>query len=147
MIPPQNGKPNLDGLRDLVTKFEKQQFPIGWDCWRDEAANPAEQSPARPTIQSGAQPAAQSTPAQPGCPETEAAASRNPTQVELAESQDAQLFRSYILAALPGWILTAIAVSLGAPFWFGLLQQVVNLRNAGSKPPRADALPAAGSNS
>jgi hypothetical protein len=33
-----------------------------------------------------------------------------------------------------GWALTAIAVSLGAPFWFDTLNRVMNLRNAG-KPP------------
>jgi hypothetical protein len=33
-----------------------------------------------------------------------------------------------------GWIITAIAVSLGAPFWFDLLRKVVNLRSSGEKP-------------
>lgn len=32
---------------------------------------------------------------------------------------------------LPGWILTAIAVSLGAPFWFDTLNRFMNIRNAG----------------
>ena len=31
-----------------------------------------------------------------------------------------------------GW--TAIALSLGAPFWFDLLQKIMSLRAAGSKP-------------
>jgi len=35
---------------------------------------------------------------------------------------------------LLGWLLTALAVSLGAPFWFDLLNQVVNLRITGPKP-------------
>jgi hypothetical protein len=33
-----------------------------------------------------------------------------------------------------GWIFTAIAVSLGAPFWFDTLNRLINLRSAG-KPP------------
>jgi len=33
-----------------------------------------------------------------------------------------------------GWFLTIVAVSLGAPFWFDLLNKIVNLRNAGQKP-------------
>ncbi len=33
-----------------------------------------------------------------------------------------------------GWILTAIAVSLGAPFWFDTLNQFMNIRNAGRAP-------------
>jgi hypothetical protein len=35
---------------------------------------------------------------------------------------------------LLGWILTAIAVSLGAPFWFDTLNRFVNLRSAGRAP-------------
>lgn len=33
-----------------------------------------------------------------------------------------------------GWIVTALAVSLGAPFWFDLLQKLVNIRGSGEKP-------------
>jgi len=36
-----------------------------------------------------------------------------------------------------GWILTAFGVSLGAPFWFGTLQQFMGLRAAGPKPARS----------
>lgn len=36
--------------------------------------------------------------------------------------------------ALVGWLLSGIAASLGAPYWFALLQQVLGLRNAGPKP-------------
>lgn len=32
---------------------------------------------------------------------------------------------------LPGWILTALAISLGAPFWFDLLNKLVQLRGSG----------------
>jgi len=40
---------------------------------------------------------------------------------------------------IPGWLLTALAVSLGAPFWFELLQNLINLRAAGPKPDRSIA--------
>jgi hypothetical protein len=33
-----------------------------------------------------------------------------------------------------GWLLTALAGLLGAPFWFDTLQTIVNVRNAGPKP-------------
>jgi hypothetical protein len=33
-----------------------------------------------------------------------------------------------------GWIITAIAVSLGAPFWFDTLNRFMNIRNAGRSP-------------
>jgi hypothetical protein len=35
---------------------------------------------------------------------------------------------------LLGWILTAIAVSMGAPFWFDTLNRFMNIRNAGRSP-------------
>lgn len=41
------------------------------------------------------------------------------------------------LLVLLGWIITALAVSLGSPFWFDLLKSFVNLRAAGPKPPPA----------
>jgi hypothetical protein len=39
-----------------------------------------------------------------------------------------------LLAALVGWALTALAVSQGAPFWFDLLNKLVNLRSTGQRP-------------
>ena len=35
---------------------------------------------------------------------------------------------------LVGWIITVYAISLGAPFWFGALQKIVNIRSAGDAP-------------
>jgi len=37
-------------------------------------------------------------------------------------------------AHIPGWLLTIIAVSLGAPFWFDLLNRFMNIRSAGRAP-------------
>ena len=33
-----------------------------------------------------------------------------------------------------GWLLTALLVMLGGPFWFDLLSRLVSLRGAGPKP-------------
>jgi len=33
-----------------------------------------------------------------------------------------------------GWLITAVAISFGAPFWFDLLGKLVDLRKAGKKP-------------
>jgi len=41
--------------------------------------------------------------------------------------------------AIFGWIVTAFATALGAPFWFSALQGLLKIRNAGSRPERADA--------
>jgi hypothetical protein len=42
-------------------------------------------------------------------------------------------------STVPGWCITAVAIGLGAPFWFSLLQTVGSMRNAGPKPKRTDA--------
>ena len=41
---------------------------------------------------------------------------------------------SWSLLHLLGWVLTALAVSLGAPFWFDTLNRFMNLRAAGKTP-------------
>ncbi len=38
------------------------------------------------------------------------------------------------LMAICGWLLTALAASLGAPFWFDLLGKAINMRLAGATP-------------
>ncbi|MGC4099542.1 MAG: hypothetical protein QM706_20800 [Nitrospira sp.] len=39
---------------------------------------------------------------------------------------------------LVGWLLTGLGISLGAPFWFELLNKVASLRAAGPKPSTVD---------
>ncbi|MEO8596834.1 MAG: hypothetical protein ABI759_26175 [Candidatus Solibacter sp.] len=43
-------------------------------------------------------------------------------------------FGGVIWDHLLGWIITAIAVSMGAPFWFDTLNRFMNIRNAGRAP-------------
>lgn len=38
------------------------------------------------------------------------------------------------LATVVGWLITAIAISLGAPFWFDALGKLAHLRTSGKKP-------------
>ncbi|TKB92551.1 MAG: hypothetical protein E8D41_07015 [Nitrospira sp.] len=42
------------------------------------------------------------------------------------------------LTQVLGWMFTATALTLGAPFWFDLLQKFVNVRGAGGRPKRED---------
>lgn len=39
-----------------------------------------------------------------------------------------------LLFSVFGWLLTALATTLGAPFWFDLLKKIVHIRNTGFKP-------------
>ncbi|NWF94114.1 MAG: hypothetical protein HXY46_14530 [Syntrophaceae bacterium] len=52
-----------------------------------------------------------------------------------------EVFNSFwqILSKAVGLFLTALAVSLGAPFWFEMLNKFINLRSAGRKPEKAAA--------
>ncbi len=47
-------------------------------------------------------------------------------------------FHTYIWRNLLGWLLFALGLSLGAPFWFDVLNKFVNVRNAGIKPAARD---------
>ena len=45
-----------------------------------------------------------------------------------------QVLHAFASWSLLGWVLTATALSFGAPFWFDLLVRLVNIRNVGNKP-------------
>lgn len=47
--------------------------------------------------------------------------------------------RGWQSVSIIGWLITAIAVSLGAPFWYDTLNKLVDLRSAGKKPTTATA--------
>lgn len=38
------------------------------------------------------------------------------------------------LWSIPGWLITALAITLGAPFWFDLLGKLISMRSTGKKP-------------
>lgn len=44
---------------------------------------------------------------------------------------------TFCLYSIPGWLITATTSLFGGPFWFDLLNQLINLRGTGSKPERA----------
>lgn len=65
---------------------------------------------------------------------------------DLPQTSDGSQLILWWLQKVVGLLWTAIALSLGAPFWFDLLQKFMNLRGAGGKPasstdkePRSDA--------
>lgn len=48
-----------------------------------------------------------------------------------------RLARLNWLTASAGWLISVVALGLGAPFWFDLVSRIVNLRQTGSRPPTA----------
>ena len=43
-------------------------------------------------------------------------------------------------ATILGWIITAFAITLGAPFWFDLLKKIIRIRGSGVKPEEEKAV-------
>ncbi|MEM6262555.1 MAG: hypothetical protein AAGI38_08615 [Bacteroidota bacterium] len=50
------------------------------------------------------------------------------------EGTEGTPYALWVLQKLGGWAITALAVSLGAPFWFDLLNRIMDLRYAGRRP-------------
>lgn len=55
-----------------------------------------------------------------------------------AAAGETELDWSRLLTAIAGWILTALAASLGAPFWFDMLNRFVDIRGNGRAPEEKD---------
>jgi len=56
-------------------------------------------------------------------------------------SADAGLGTSGWLLRLLGWLISCVAISLGAPFWFDTLNKFINIRSAGKSPGEAAKSP------
>ncbi|MEH1792018.1 MULTISPECIES: hypothetical protein [unclassified Nostoc] len=41
---------------------------------------------------------------------------------------------SQVIKLICGWVVSGFAIAMGAPFWFDILNKVINVRNAGPKP-------------
>lgn len=50
------------------------------------------------------------------------------------EKKDTPIELKQFFYVLFGWLITALAISLGSPFWFDLLKLLINVRNAGKSP-------------
>ena len=55
----------------------------------------------------------------------------------LERDRQGNLLWPAFMAKLFGWILSGVAISMGAGFWFEALNKIINIRNAGKKPPSA----------
>ena len=58
-------------------------------------------------------------------------------QNSLERDKQGNLLWLALIAKLFGWILSGVAISMGAAFWFEALNKIINIRNAGKKPPSA----------
>ncbi len=51
-----------------------------------------------------------------------------------ANLKDFKSFTDYSVKHIAGWLATILAIMLGAPFWFDILNKISNLRGSGPKP-------------
>ncbi|HTE25565.1 hypothetical protein [Flavitalea sp.] len=51
------------------------------------------------------------------------------------EHSNSRIYQANPALKTGGWIITALAISLGAPFWFDLLNKVTQVRSSGSRVP------------
>jgi len=56
-------------------------------------------------------------------------------QNSLERDKQGNLLWPALIAKLFGWVLSGVAISMGAGFWFEALNKIINIRNAGKKPP------------
>ncbi|MCC5668079.1 prominin family protein [Nostoc sp. CHAB 5784] len=54
--------------------------------------------------------------------------------LDRTESNRIYIRASQVFKLICGWIVSGLAIAMGAPFWFDILNKVVNVRNAGPKP-------------
>ncbi len=79
---------------------------------------------------------------------TYAAIARNPTDTTYIKTLavlkdtgiplgwgDKEHIRDTKPSVIAGWMMSVLAIMLGAPFWFDLLNKISNIRGAGTKPP------------
>jgi len=128
-----------DGVKDdrafkeISEEFKSIGYPIGWHWPKDSWPVPAPQGCELKKVAAGTT----QKPADASGQTPAAAATEKPDDAAPAlECGDAG---EYIALALPGWLITALAIMLGAPFWFDLLQKFVNIRSTIKPEPKKKA--------
>ncbi|HND50912.1 MAG TPA: hypothetical protein PLV92_00890, partial [Pirellulaceae bacterium] len=111
-------KDSLQLFREARSQFDSLDLPIGWSGELIPGFWGAESEPANAAggTKSGTTGAAKSG-------------------VKASAVNARQSLLGYIFAKIAGLLVTVVAISLGAPFWFDMLNKIVNLRAAvGAKP-------------
>jgi hypothetical protein len=119
----------------IVIVLNVDALQIGQTLWRDDAARAVLVSQAVTTTQQGQQGVN---------PAKTAEALPLPLGWKIVDTgtgaqQIPNTFDS-IIAKILGLLITAAALTLGAPFWFDLLSKFVRVRGTGAPPPASDAI-------
>jgi len=110
----QTGTPaDAEAVRNVLNHLAQAGLPVGYAC-----LGPANRLPQ----------AQASIPAQ---------SADVLTLISQCRSQISEIGTAEWLLKIIGWLLTAMATALGAPFWFDVVNRFVNLRSAGARPASA----------
>lgn len=144
-----SGKTNKS-LRAEINKLAEQKTPIiGWANLDRRFGDWYSTAAARWVCKDGTSPRLKTTNSEVVCIKNttlNAGITRSTEAIETDLDQAGERQRAFELAAmLLGWMLSAIAIGQGAPFWFNALEQLLKIRAAGIKPPKADRNPNSGS--
>jgi len=60
------------------------------------------------------------------------------TKSEFTVQRDVPDWVAFVITKLVGMAVTVIAIMMGAPFWFDVLNKISNLRGSGNKPPEGE---------
>jgi hypothetical protein len=113
-------------FQTTMTELENLNLPIGWVLQTNKSL-------ALPNV-SGAQGFAIGTPTTASPLPSSEPLDRNHQLFLVLAPPTQRLFWRTIAFHWLGWALTAIAVSLGAPFWFDVLNKFITIRSSGKTP-------------
>jgi hypothetical protein len=127
----------------LVVAINADSFAIGQRLWKDDALRAATVAQATRAVNAGQAVCVQQTKGQ-GPAATAAACVSKVEQLSLplgwSHATSPHSFGDG-LGKVGGLLVTAFALTLGAPFWFDLLGKVANLRGSGPPAPGASSKP------
>jgi hypothetical protein len=121
----------LQAVVASMQEYERAGLPVGFSCLATPTSTPTAPESG---VTTGSTQAADA-------PKQETWASNVSTARRCLASARSLLSNGDWLTKAIGLLLTALAVTLGAPFWFDLLNRLVNLRSSGRRPVATTATP------
>ncbi|MGA1367342.1 MAG: hypothetical protein ACO394_02350, partial [Blastocatellia bacterium] len=118
---------DLPSFLDAKAALEATELPIGWSCGNGPKLLPCRAVPP-PSEETSQQRQPRSGPEAPsigqGDPLDPGRYLRSKSEIRWSRDNFFELF-----SFLAGWLVTALAATLGAPFWFDLLKRFLQARN------------------
>jgi hypothetical protein len=118
---------DLPGFTAAKSALEATELPIGWSCGKGPKLLPCRALPP-PAEEVSDQVEPREGPKAPSIGQGEPL---DPGRYFRSKSENLKSQNDYLelLSFLVGWLVTAFAATLGAPFWFDLLKRFIQARN------------------